>query len=302
MAVFNSNPEILLRKRKNADRKRLEKQEQIRDKIAANKRSKLEQKKKKFIRAETLLRNHKSNEIERKRIKNASRKLNKIDDGETDASSKPTSSHQGKVQDQGEYKLLFLIRIPNHTKGLKIPKKAYQILQVLKLTQSNTGVFIKANEATIRLLGLIAPYVIIGQPSISSIRKLFQKRAQIKELVKDNADDDEPESKSKSSEQPVEKTIKLDNNQVVEDKFGDNIGWICIEDLIHEIVTMGPDFVKITGWLEPFKLNAPVNGWGPQAKLARLIYDNDHKVSISLAQDYKLKEVEDIDAIIDQQN
>lgn len=83
------------------------------------------------------------------------------------------------MQDQGEYKLLFVIRIPNHTKGLKIPKKAYQILQVLKLTESNTGVFVKANEPTIKLLGLIAPYVIIGQPSISSIRKLFQKRARI---------------------------------------------------------------------------------------------------------------------------
>ena len=31
MAILNSNPEVLLRKRKNADRKRIEKQEQIRE-------------------------------------------------------------------------------------------------------------------------------------------------------------------------------------------------------------------------------------------------------------------------------
>lgn len=285
MAILNSNPEILLRKRKNADRKRLEKQEQIKEKIAASKKAKLQQKNK-FIRAETLLSNHKSNEIERKRIKKVAKKIND--------SNLPTSiSNNGdntKVKDQGEYKLLFVIRIPNHTKGLKIPKKAYQILQVLKLTESNTGVFVKANESTIKLLGLIAPYVIIGQPSISSIRKLFQKRARI--IVEET---DAESGKTQS------KVVKLDNNQVVEDKFED-LGLICIEDLIHELINLTDNFIPITSWLLPFKLNSPVNGWGPQAKLARLQYANNHKVEVSLAQDYKLKEVEDFDSVIDQQN
>lgn len=97
------------------------------------------------------------------------------------------------------------------------------------------------------------------------------------------------------------KVVKLDNNQVVEDKFED-LGLICIEDLIHELINLTDNFIPITSWLLPFKLNAPVNGWGPQAKLARLQYANDHKVEVSLAQDYKLKEVEDFDAVIDQQN
>lgn len=285
MAILNSNPEILLRKRKNADRKRLEKQEQIKEKIAASKKAKLQQKNK-FIRAETLLSNHKSNEIERKRIKKVAKKINNIN-GPTSISNNGDNT---KVQDQGEYKLLFVIRIPNHTKGLKIPKKAYQILQVLKLTESNTGVFVKANEPTIKLLGLIAPYVIIGQPSISSIRKLFQKRARI--IVEET---DAESGKTQS------KVVKLDNNQVVEDKFED-LGLICIEDLIHELINLTDNFIPITSWLLPFKLNSPVNGWGPQAKLARLQYANDHKVEVSLAQDYKLKEVEDFDSVIDQQN
>ncbi|KAI3405026.2 RLP7 [Candida oxycetoniae] len=283
MAILNSNPEILLRKRKNADRKRLEKQEQIREKIAASKRLKLIQKKNKFIRAETLLSNHKSNEIERKRLKNVSKKLNKLN-------NEKNNQLGSKSEGQEEYRLLLLIRIPNHTKGLKIPKKAYQILQVLKLTESNTGVFVKASESTIRLLGLIAPFVIIGQPSIASIRKLFQKRARIK-----------VSEVNEETNETVEKIVKLDNNQLVEDKFEDD-GMICIEDLIHEIISMGDNFIKITSWLEPFKLSQPINGWGPQAKLARLVYNNDHKVSISLAQDYKLQEVEDIDKVIDSQN
>ncbi|KAG5420426.1 RLP7 [Candida metapsilosis] len=284
MAILNSNPEILLRKRKNADRKRLEKQEQIKEKIAASKKAKLQQKNK-FIRAETLLSNHKSNEIERKRIKKVSKKINN-----SDAPTSLSGNHNDNKAENQEYKLLFVIRIPNHTKGLKIPKKAFQIMQVLKLTESNTGVFVKANESTIKLLGLIAPYVIIGQPSISSIRKLFQKRARI---MVEEADSETGQVQSK--------VVKLDNNQVVEDKFED-LGLICIEDLIHELINLTDNFIPITSWLLPFKLNAPVNGWGPQAKLARLQYANDHKVEVSLAQDYKLKEVEDFDAVIDQQN
>ncbi|KAI5962549.1 RLP7 [Candida pseudojiufengensis] len=285
MAVLNSNPEILLKKRKNADRKRLEKQEEIANKIKKSKQLKLKQKQKNFKRAETLLSNQKSNELEKKRINKINQKLKK------EASSlKDTSADD-------EYKLLFVIRIPNHTKGLKIPKKAYQILQVLKLTESNTGVFVKANQQTIQLLGLIAPYIIIGQPSLSSIRKLFQKRARITTIE----EPEEEEDSTTQQEEPKEKIIKLDNNQLVEDKF-EKIGLICIEDLIHEITTLSDNFLKITNWLLPFKLNPPINGWGPQSKLARLIYDNENKVEISLAQDFKLKEIDDIDSVIDQQN
>ncbi|KAG7666318.1 RLP7 [[Candida] subhashii] len=279
MAVLNSNPEILLRKRKNADRKRLEKQEQSREKLLKQKRIRKKQQLNKFLRAETLVSNHKSNELERKRIKNLTKKQQRL------ADLPQTEEEQEQEQD---YKLLFLIRVPNHTKGLKIPNKANKLLQVLKLTTVNTGVFVRANDSTMDLLTLIAPYVIVGKPSLSSIRKLFQKRACIL-----TQDEEQPEQS---------KVTKLDNNQLVEDKFGSDLGLICIEDLIHEIMTLSENFVAITSWLLPFKLNPPVNGWGPQAKLAKLIHSNENKQSVSLSQDFKLQEVEDIDAIIDQQN
>lgn len=279
MAVLNSNPEILLRKRKNADRKRLEKQEQSREKLLKQKRIRKKQQLNKFVRAETLVSNHKSNELERKRIKNLTKKQQRL------ADLPQTEEEQEQEQD---YKLLFLIRVPNHTKGLKIPNKANKLLQVLKLTTVNTGVFVRANDSTMDLLTLIAPYVIVGKPSLSSIRKLFQKRACIL-----TQDEEQPEQS---------KVTKLDNNQLVEDKFGSDLGLICIEDLIHEIMTLSENFVAITSWLLPFKLNPPVNGWGPQAKLAKLIHSNENKQSVSLSQDFKLQEVEDIDAIIDQQN
>ncbi|RLV91026.1 Ribosome biogenesis protein RLP7 [Spathaspora sp. JA1] len=274
MAILNSNPEILLRKRKNADRKRLEKQEQTREKLAAQKKIKKKQQQNKFIRAETLVSNHKSNELEKKRIKNLTKK-------------KPQQISSEKEGDS-QAKLLFLIRITNHTKGLKIPTKANQVLTVLKLTHVNTGVFVKATPTVMDMLTLIAPYVIVGQPSLNSVRQLFQKRARV--LIQD---DENPETT---------KPTKLDTNQLVEDKFGDDLGLICIEDLVYELSNLSDNFVSITSWLLPFNLNPPVNGWGPQAKLAKLIHATDNKQSISLAQDFKLQEVEDIDAIIGQQN
>lgn len=38
-------------------------------------------------------------------------------------------------------------------------------------------------------------------------------------------------------------------------------GIICIEDLIHEIVTCGPAFKQANNFLWHFKLNTPTGGW-----------------------------------------
>lgn len=278
MAILNSNPEILLRKRKNVDRKRLEKQEQARDKLQKQKNLKKKQAQNKFIRAETLISNHKSNELEAKRIKNINKKHQ--------AAKAQGISHQFQINDD-ETKLLFIIRISLHTKGIKLPNKANKILTILKLNQVNTGVFLKVNASTLELLNYVAPYIIIGQPSLNSIRKLFQKRACIHTVDEETQD---------------LKITKLDNNQLVEDKFGDSLGLICIEDIIHDFTSLSDNITTINAWLLPFKLNPPVNGWGPQAKLAKLLHKSENVTAISLSRDYKLQEVEDIDSIIDQQN
>lgn len=275
MAILNSNPEILLRKRKNADRKRLEKQEQAREKLQKQKNLKKKQAQSKFIRVETLISNHKSNELEAKRIKSINKKHQAIG-----------ISQQFDIN-QDESKLLFIIRISLHTKGIKLPNKARKILTILKLNQVNTGIFLKVNSSTLELLNYVAPYIIIGQPSLNSIRKLFQKRACINTVDEETGE---------------LKITKLDNNQLVEDKFGDSLGLICIEDIIHEFLSLSDNITTINSWLLPFKLNPPVNGWGPQAKLAKLLHKSENVTKVSLSRDYKLQEVEDIDSIIDQQN
>ena len=36
---------------------------------------------------------------------------------------------------------------------------------------------------------------------------------------------------------------------------------ICMEDLIHEILTVGPAFKHASNFLWPFKLSSPLGGW-----------------------------------------
>lgn len=268
MAVLNSNPEIVLRKRKDADRKRIEKQDAAR--VMKEKRGrKIPVKSDKFLRAEVLAARATANKIEEKRLDN----ILKHEQAKASIST----------QKETATKLVFIIRIEKQNKAVKIPTKALNVLKVLRLEEANMGVFVKLTPTIEPVLKLISPFIVVGSPSLASVRHLFQKRACI--------------PSSEEGEAPV----KLDNNQAVEDKFGDDLGLICIEDIIHEITTLGENFKAVTLWLAPFNLTAPVNGWGPLAKLAKLRYEEEHKKSITLAGHAKLEEI-DIDRFIEEQN
>ncbi|KAL9671198.1 hypothetical protein QQ045_008764 [Rhodiola kirilowii] len=53
--------------------------------------------------------------------------------------------------------------------------------------------------------------------------------------------------------------IALTDNSIVEQALG-KYGIICTEDLIHEIMTVGPHFKQANNFLWPFKLSAPSGG------------------------------------------
>lgn len=270
MAILNTNPEVLLKKRKDADRKRIQKQDALRVK-KENRARKSVAPKDKFVRAETLAIRNRAISLEDKRVANVLKhelKANRV------LSSKEIDS-----------KLVFIIRIDPKNKTLKIPAKAKAVLEVLRLTQPNMGVFVKMTSTVAPVLKLVAPYIVVGKPSLASVRELFQKRACIPSVDEDQN----------------EVLVKLDNNQAVEDKFGDDYGFICIEDLVHEIVTLGEGFKTVNQWIAPFKLTAPINGWGPLAKLARLRYESERKKKVSLAGHANLEEI-DIDKFIEEQN
>ncbi|XP_030470956.2 60S ribosomal protein L7-2-like isoform X1 [Syzygium oleosum] len=134
-----------------------------------------------------------------------------------------------------EAKLLFIIRI----RGINaMHPKTRKILQLLRLRQIFNGVFLKVNKATVNMLHRVEPYVTFGYPNLKSVRELIYKRGYGK-LNKQR--------------------IALTDNTIVEQALGTH-GIICTEDLIHEIMTVGPHFREANNFLWPFKLKAPLGG------------------------------------------
>jgi len=95
------------------------------------------------------------------------------------------------------------------------------------------------------MLLLIEPYVTYGSPNLKSIRELIYKRGYGK----------------------VDKQrIPLTDNTIISKALG-QFGIICVEDLIHEIATVGPHFKEANNFLWPFKLSAPLGGFNRFKKI-----------------------------------
>merc|ERR1712171_1232 len=101
------------------------------------------------------------------------------------------------------------------------------------------GVFIKMNKATQNMLRIAEPYITYGCPNLKSVRDLVYKRGFVK--VDGNR-------------------TPITSNDIIEGKLG-KMGIICMEDLIHEIFTVGPNFKYASNFLWPFKLSSPLGGW-----------------------------------------
>src|SRR6266566_3885329 len=102
----------------------------------------------------------------------------------------------------------------------KIAPKPRKILQLLRLLQINNGVFVKITKATAEMIKIVEPWVAYGYPSLKSVKELIYKRGY-----------------GKVNKQ----RIALTDNAIVEESLG-KYGIICMEDLVHEIYTVGPNF------------------------------------------------------------
>ena len=116
--------------------------------------------------------------------------------------------------------------------------KTSLILQLLRLRHIHNGVFMKVNKATVNALRKVEPYIMWGYPNLKTVKDLIYKRGH-----------------GKVNKQ----RIPLTDNSVVEKVLGDK-GIICVEDLIHEIYTVGPNFKECANFLWPMKLSAPLGG------------------------------------------
>lgn len=141
-----------------------------------------------------------------------------------------------------EPKVALVIRIRGI---LGVHPKAKKILQLFRLRQIHNATFVRMNEATIRMLRLIEPYVTYGFPTRATIEKLVYKRG----FGKIN-----------------KQRIPISENSVIQDGLSAH-GINCCADLIHELVTVGPAFKQANNFLWPFKLSSPLGGFSKKTKL-----------------------------------
>lgn len=272
---LNSTPEVLLRKRRNAELTKVQKQQAAREKQALLQKQR-RQRKKRFIRPETIVATTLATTREKERVRRVSKlAVKKAREGATNLPSdrdyilriteKPAEEvdeEEDEADDDlvrerilydGKPVLLFVVRVKGPT-AVKIPHKAFKVLSLLRLVSTNTGVFIKLTDKVYPLLKIIAPYVVIGRPSLSSIRSLLQKRSTI---LHQGEQDSEP------------REIALNDNNIIEERLGEH-GVICLEDIIHEIATLGDSFSQCTFFLQPFKLSREISGFSALTRLKKI--------------------------------
>ena len=102
------------------------------------------------------------------------------------------------------------------------------------------------------MLTIVNPFIAYGYPNLKSVRELVYKRGYGK----------------------VDKQrVPLTDNQIIEENLG-KYGIVCMEDLIHEIYTVGPNFKQANNFLWPFKLSNPNGGFHPR-KVKHFIQGGD---------------------------
>ncbi|KAI4266677.1 MAG: hypothetical protein L6R38_008601 [Xanthoria sp. 2 TBL-2021] len=149
------------------------------------------------------------------------------------------SKQNGSYYVPAEPKLVFVVRIKGISKMAPKPRKT---LQLLRLLQINNGVFVRLTKATTEMLKIVEPYIAYGYPNLKTVRELVYKRGYGK----------------------IDKQrIPLTDNQIIEDHLG-KYGIVCMEDLIHEIFTVGANFKQASNFLWPFKLSNPTGGFRPR--------------------------------------
>merc|ERR1711874_429528 len=149
---------------------------------------------------------------------------------------KRDAKKDGNYYVPAEPRLAFVMRI----RGInQVSPKVRKVLQLLRLRQINNGVFIKMNKATTNMLRICEPYITYGCPNLKAVRDLVYKRG----FVKVDG-----------------RRTPITSNDIIEEKLG-KFGIICVEDLIHEILNVGPNFKYASNFLWPFKLNTPTGGW-----------------------------------------
>ncbi|KAK1796058.1 hypothetical protein P4O66_008856 [Electrophorus voltai] len=129
-------------------------------------------------------------------------------------------------------RLVFAVRV-REIKG--VSPRVKKVIHMLRLRKIFSGTFVKVSKTSINMLKIVEPYVAWGFPNLKSVRELILKRGQAK----------------------IDKRrLPLTDNTVIEQHLG-QYGIICLEDLIHEIYSVGKNFRLVNRFLWPFCLSVP---------------------------------------------
>ncbi|XP_039949451.1 60S ribosomal protein L7 [Bactrocera tryoni] len=175
----------------------------------------------KFRRPESFVMNYLKAERTAKRIKQTIRRNNIVD---------------FKQPEKTNEKLLLVMR---HAGKKVFDETTNKILNTLHLSTRHNAVFLRNDKETQVLLKVIEPFVVYGYPTLSTIRELLFKRGF---------------ARVNSRKTPIQ------SNAMVEEHLGEK-GIICLEDIIHEIYTVGPNFDAVKLFLCSFMLSSPRDGW-----------------------------------------
>lgn len=142
---------------------------------------------------------------------------------------------------EGEGRLAIVVRI----RGInQVSPKVKKILRLLRLRQIHNAVFVRLNKATSEMLRLVEPYIAYGYPNLKTVRELIYKRGY---------------AKLNGQRVPI-----VDNEQI--ERVLGKFGILSVEDLVHEIYTVGPHFKQAANFLWPFKLNSPTGGFSKKLR------------------------------------
>uniref|UniRef100_A0A1A9ZDE3 60S ribosomal protein L7 n=1 Tax=Glossina pallidipes TaxID=7398 RepID=A0A1A9ZDE3_GLOPL len=133
-------------------------------------------------------------------------------------------------------KLLLVMR---HAGKKVFDETTNTILRTLRMPVRHNAVFLENSKENQILLKVIEPFVVYGFPTITTIRELIFKKGFARIEGKKTA---------------------IQSNTMIEDILGDK-GIICLEDIIHEIYTVGANFESVINFLCSFLLSSPRDGW-----------------------------------------
>jgi large subunit ribosomal protein L7e len=129
-------------------------------------------------------------------------------------------------------KLLFIVRIQGKN---DMHPKTRKALYSLRLRKVFDGIFVRANEGVMMKLQKVEPYVTYGYPNLKNVKDLIYKKGY--GLID-------------------KQRVPLTDNNIIEQALGKH-GIVCIEDIVHEISTVGAHFLDVIRFLGPFALNKP---------------------------------------------